>query len=533
MAQLSFLHLSGPRRGESDELRLPAMIGSEAGLEVTVAGVAPRHALIFERDGEVVLQDGGSDLGTFLAGEPVQEAVLHDGDVLELGPDGPKLRFRHEGEERVPLLRALLWARPEGAIQLSDTTGFLRAVVRETAVRTSRAFRFTAIGVVVAGGLFLGWTQWQAHRLGADVARLREAVRRAEAAQRDFHERVEQERRRSEAERQALQARIEEARQREDELKRQLGEASPGQAPSVRDELAEARERLVSLESERTAGERVIREYGPGVCLVQGAYAFYDANARPLRYKLDGDGRPLRDNEGCYALDPAGPGPMHTVEYLGTGFLVDRRGLVLTNRHVAEPWWNDSCAEAAMNTGFKPRFTLFRAFFPREPEALELDVDRLSETVDLALVRVNLKGRKVPVIPLDRSGKGAVAGQPVVVVGYPAGLEAILAKADSVEVKDILAAGTSSERVTEALARKGLIRPSTTQGHIGDITKTDIVFDAPTTQGGSGGPVLNKSGEVIAVEYAVLTKFGGNSFGVPIGYSLELLRPQKGKAGGR
>jgi len=49
------------------------------------------------------------------------------------------------------------------------------------------------------------------------------------------------------------------------------------------------------------------------------------------------------------------------------------------------------------------------------------------------------------------------------------------------------------------------------------------VYDAPTTQGGSGGPVFNKHGQVIAVEYAVLPRFGGNSFGVPIAYALELM----------
>ena len=88
--------------------------------------------------------------------------------------------------------------------------------------------------------------------------------------------------------------------------------------------------------------------------------------------------------------------------------------------------------------------------------------------------------------------------------------------------------GTDSERVTEALSQRGLIRPSTTQGHIGDITRSDIVFDAPTTQGGSGGPIFNKNGHVIAVEYAVLPKFGGNSFGVPITYALEMLDPRRG-----
>ena len=34
-------------------------------------------------------------------------------------------------------------------------------------------------------------------------------------------------------------------------------------------------------------------------------------------------------------------------------------------------------------------------------------------------------------LPLDRTGRGAVAGQPVVVLGYPTGLEAILAKAEA------------------------------------------------------------------------------------------------------
>jgi S1-C subfamily serine protease len=168
----------------------------------------------------------------------------------------------------------------------------------------------------------------------------------------------------------------------------------------------------------------------------------------------------------------------------------------------------------------------FRAFFPRQGEPFDLVAERRSETADLAVLRVDRRGRSVPVLPLDRSGKGAVAGQPMMVMGYPTGLEAILAKAESNVVKEILETqGPSSERVTEALSRQGLIRPTTTQGHIGDVTATDIVFDAATTQGGSGGPIFNKQGQVIAVEYALLTKFGGNSFAIPISFAVELLPP--------
>jgi S1-C subfamily serine protease len=81
----------------------------------------------------------------------------------------------------------------------------------------------------------------------------------------------------------------------------------------------------------------------------------------------------------------------------------------------------------------------------------------------------------------------------------------------------------STGRVTEAMAERGLVRPSTTQGHIADVTETDVVFDAPTTQGGSGGPLLNRNGVVIGVSYAVLSHFGGNSFAVPIRHALPLL----------
>jgi hypothetical protein len=186
--------------------------------------------------------------------------------------------------------------------------------------------------------------------------------------------------------------------------------------------------------------------------------------------------------------------------------LEDREGnlWVGTSEGLAEPWWNDSDAQSFAEHGFKPRFVFFRAFSPKQTEPFALSVDRISGAADLALVRIDTRGRNIPVIPLDRSGKGAVAGHPVVVLGYPTGIQAVLAKADSNVVKEVVAAsGTSSERMTEALASKGLIRPSTTQGHIGDITNTDVVFDASTSQGGSGGPVFNRHGVVMAVEYAL------------------------------
>jgi S1-C subfamily serine protease len=221
-------------------------------------------------------------------------------------------------------------------------------------------------------------------------------------------------------------------------------------------------------------------------------------------------------------LSAEASGPVFGQDYFGTGFLVDRRGLLLTNRHVAEPWWHDATAERLLREGFEPRLTVFRAFFPREAEAFELKTERVSESVDLAVVRLELRGHSIPELDLDPAGTAAIPGQPVVLLGYPTGLEGLLAKAETSLARQVLSESVG-ERVTESLGKEGLIRPSATQGHIGDVTRTDVVFDAPTAQGGSGGPVLNRSGKVIAVGYAYLTKFEGCSFGVPIGYALELL----------
>jgi len=380
--------------------------------------------------------------------------------------------------------------------------------------RSDRLVGFALLAAVIVGA---GWQQ--SRRLQGEVAGLRRSVESAEAERHALLQRVDAVRRRDDADRHGLLARIEDLQRREQEAR--LADPSAEEAAALKRELEANRARLTALETERTTGQRVIQDYGAGVCLIQASYAFYDADGQPLRDRSPGDDAAASDGTGSAADAQA---PVHTVDYYGTGFLVDRAGRILTNRHVAEPWWNDETADRLAAAGYKPRFVTFRAFFPREEEPFDLVSERRSESMDLAILRVNLRGRLVPVLPLDRSGQGAVAGQPMMVIGYPTGLEAILAKAESNVVKQILETqGPSSERVTEALSRRGLIRPTTTQGHIGDVTRTDIVFDAATTQGGSGGPVFNKHGEVIAVEYALLTKFGGNSFAIPIAYALELL----------
>src|SRR2546430_11772956 len=78
----------------------------------------------------------------------------------------------------------------------------------------------------------------------------------------------------------------------------------------------------------------------------------------------------------------------------------------------------------------------------------------------------------------------------------------------------------------EALARRNLIRPITTQGHIGDVLPDKIVYDAQTTSGGSGGPLFNNEGKVIGINFAMVREFGGSNFAIPVDRNQERrLRP--------
>jgi S1-C subfamily serine protease len=69
--------------------------------------------------------------------------------------------------------------------------------------------------------------------------------------------------------------------------------------------------------------------------------------------------------------------------------------------------------------------------------------------------------------------------------------------------------------VVEELSKAGFIRPLATRGIVGQVTPSTVAYDAETTRGGSGGPVLSLDGEVVAVTFAILAEFGGSNLGVP------------------
>jgi S1-C subfamily serine protease len=87
----------------------------------------------------------------------------------------------------------------------------------------------------------------------------------------------------------------------------------------------------------------------------------------------------------------------------------------------------------------------------------------------------------------------------------------------------VIEGGGDARRILDLLAEKNLIRPLITQGHLGDVLPDQIVYDAQTAEGGSGGPVFNQEGKVIGVNHAIIEGFEGSNFGVPARFAEPLL----------
>jgi DNA-binding response OmpR family regulator len=264
----------------------------------------------------------------------------------------------------------------------------------------------------------------------------------------------------------------------------------------------------------------------PSVCLLHVAVAFRDQQTgRRLRYAgLNQQGEPLQDSEGKPVLTLEGNGPEVKVDVFGTGFPAGPDGRVITNRHVAEPWWGNDELNDITSQGFQAEISSIHAYFPGDPRAFTASIREISKDADLATMRVDMQDLKRPILSIDSSKGAAVTGQPVVLMGYATGLAAILARTDDDTAQKILtASGGDVQQMLDELARRNLIHPLITQGHIGDVLPSKIVFDAQTTSGGSGGPLFNQQGKVIGVTVAVLQGFGGSNFGIPVRLSEPLL----------
>jgi len=196
----------------------------------------------------------------------------------------------------------------------------------------------------------------------------------------------------------------------------------------------------------------------------------------------------------------------------GTGFLV-ADDLIATNRHVVEPWFEDADDAEQIRLGAKPKIEKLVAFFPGMMDPLKLNNVHVSLDQDLAVAKLADGPLPDTIAPLPLAETDSEVGDAVIVVGYPLGISTMLAKSPENLYKR-LASTKDTITVANELAANAMIRPSATCGHLSDVVEEKLIYDAPTAQGGSGGPVFNSKGEVIGINSAYIEGFNGGTIGV-------------------
>jgi S1-C subfamily serine protease len=156
---------------------------------------------------------------------------------------------------------------------------------------------------------------------------------------------------------------------------------------------------------------------------------------------------------------------------LGSGFIIDSEGHIVTNYHVVA---QQKELEVAFQTGYRTR-----------GQVIGLDPDS-----DLAVLKVDVPKNELHPLQLGDSDQVKV-GQMVIAIGNPFGLEGTM----TTGIVSGLGRTVSSQRVT---ATGGTFS-------VGDVIQTDAAINP----GNSGGPLLNLKGEVIGVNESILT--GDNS----------------------
>jgi len=485
--QAQLLHLSGPFRGQTityADRRISigttpdAKVRFPAGFEV-----APHHAVITYDEEGCAFHLRAVEGKVFVNRQEVTEVILEEKDLIEIGEDGPRLRFRiqmTEGQVCKPVRRMLEDARD--VMTESGLFAFSHTIGRDLRRHATRRLKI-GFPIVIAVLAFLA-AYFGGALGGRRTAREQESLRRE---QNELYQR----------ELERIQEQFQEFQQRQAGGRAEL--------ERVRETLARHTVVVDDLVKADAALSQVLETYSRGVCLLHGAFTFsVERNGKPVRVPGH-DGKPLE------------------LEYVGSGFLVSADGHVLTNRHVAEPWWQNDVVRPLLQRGMKPSFVRLDAVFPgKAPLAVDPATIKLSDEADVAVLEVKGVG-DAPVLPLFDGDLHALRGRRVVLLGYPTGINALLARAEPEVVTEVLSVATDMTTLIAELANRDVISPIITQGALNDVREKKLVYDAATTSGGSGGPVFGPQGTVIGVNFAITVDFDGSNFGVPIGFGRKLL----------
>ena len=152
----------------------------------------------------------------------------------------------------------------------------------------------------------------------------------------------------------------------------------------------------------------------------------------------------------------------------------------------------------------QPRLVKLEAFFPGRRRPYQLTVERASSRDDVAVCKLSgAEGRKRFRPSLStRAQSRRRSGQAVTTIGFPCGRGSSIVGIAGGEAKRLLEQyGEEGPSLLNQLARRNIVKPLTSQGHVMDLYDDRIVYDAASGEGSSGAPVFGPSGRVIGIHF--------------------------------
>jgi pSer/pThr/pTyr-binding forkhead associated (FHA) protein/S1-C subfamily serine protease len=410
--------------------------------------VSARHAAVFRQGPGYVVRDLGSSNGTWLNGTRIRsDRSLEHGDRIRLGARGPEVEFVVESvEERPPAMLVtpdapaagppLPGARRTPVIEQEQSTTDLKIRV-EVARQTDRLRRRLFVGAGAGALLFaaaITWLAWSARQSQLALDRERDRLlARVDSVQAVLGAAAERAT--------GLRAALDSARGEADRLRASITEQATSQ------------DAIASLESR-----------------VDQDLARHDPLLRAARF--DASAITTANNRGLVMVFVEKPGGGRVS---ASGFVLrvnGDTGWVVTSRHVL----HDS-------TGLPPERVA--VVFNGGKQAWRARVVDEQRAADLALLRVLAWGHVFAVREIGTEATPA-AGEPVVVLGFPHGLD----------LQD------------NDWQRQGL-RVSTTTGTVSAVAQDRLQIDGYGAPGASGSPVFNAGGQVIGVLFGGEPASGG------------------------
>lgn len=178
-------------------------------------------------------------------------------------------------------------------------------------------------------------------------------------------------------------------------------------------------------------------------------------------------------------------GPQSTQEQAaGTGIIISKEGVILTNRHVVPAGTTEVSVTLSDGTKFDHVKVLGRT--------------SQSDSLDVAFLKIeDLGGHQLHPATIGDSAKSQI-GDPVVAIGNALG-----------QFQNTVTAGIISGFGRQVVA--GSSASSSTE-NLGDLIQTDAAIN----EGNSGGPLVNMSGQVIGLNTAIASGAENIGFAIPI-----------------